>query len=69
MKLFAGWFGAAILVFTFTGCGNDTDSVTDNAPPPAADGRPAGFEEDMKAMEKDMKESVKAPKGSGTPGQ
>jgi len=67
MKPFAKWSGAAILVLTFSGCGDETDSVTANAPPPAPDGRPAGFEDMMKGMEKDMAKSTKSPK-SKTPG-
>jgi len=53
-----GCLGAAILVFTFSGCGDDTDSVTNNAPPPSSDGRPAGFEDMMKGMDKDMKKAT-----------
>jgi hypothetical protein len=58
MKPLVGWLGAAILVFTFAGCGDETDSVTSNAPPPSADGRPAGFADMMKGMEKDMQKAT-----------
>lgn len=62
MKLFAGCFGAAILALTFTGCGDDSDSLTAQAPPPAPDGRPAGFEDMMKGMDKNMKKAGDKPR-------
>lgn len=50
MKPFAGCFAAAVLALAFTGCGDSTDTAVDNAPPPDADGQPAGLAEQQKAM-------------------
>lgn len=59
MKPIAGWLGAAILAFTFTGCGDSAPTTAQEATP---DGRPAGFEDMMKGMEKDMKKATANPK-------
>ncbi len=62
MKPITGCFVAGLLALTFIGCGDSTDSVTSNAPPPAADGRPAGLEADLKAMGGDMQKATKTAK-------
>ncbi len=59
MNPIAGCLGATILIFTFTGC---SDSATTTAQEATPDGRPAGFEDMMKGMEKDMKKATANPK-------
>ncbi|APW61470.1 hypothetical protein [Paludisphaera borealis] len=62
MKPLAGWLGAAILVFTFAGCDDGAPSTPPPNTAPTPDGRPAGFENMMKGMEKDMKNATANPK-------
>lgn len=59
MKPLAAWLGAALLILTFTGCDEDPSAASAaNLPPPSADGRPAGFEDMMKGMDKNMKNAT-----------
>lgn len=60
MKPFAGWLGAPILVFAFSGCGSGTAEST--TPVATQDGRPAGFEDMMKGMDKNMKKATANPR-------
>jgi hypothetical protein len=59
MKPFAGWLGAAILIFTFAGCDDGAPSTPTTDAPPTADGRPAGFENMMKGMGNNMTAKTK----------
>lgn len=64
MKLFTGRLGAAILILTFTGCGDETDTPRSRNAVPTADGRPAGFEDRMKGMGKGMQGTMTSSKGT-----
>jgi hypothetical protein len=65
MKKIAGWLGVALLAFASVGCG---DAPSTAAASPTPDGRPAGFEDMMRGMEKDMKKAT-SPKGGARPGK
>ncbi|APW58935.1 hypothetical protein [Paludisphaera borealis] len=58
MKPIAGWLGAALLVLTFAGCDDGSPSTPPANTTPTPDGRPAGFEDMMKGMEKNMKDAT-----------
>jgi hypothetical protein len=64
MKKIAGWLGVALLAFAAVGC---DDAATTAATTPTPDGRPAGFEDMMRGMEKDMKKAT-SPKGGARHG-
>lgn len=61
MKLLARCLCAALLVFTLAGCEDDPSATSGADATPTKDGRPAGFEDMMKGMEKDMKKATANP--------